>query len=52
MYEKWEVLERGRECPVVAEKLGIVGVLRSPGALGMLRLKVLGKTVGWAWWVV
>lgn len=40
--------------PLVAEKLGIEGVLRlwSPGTLEMLRLKVLGKAVGWAWWVV
>lgn len=31
--------------PLVAEKLGTVGVLRlwRPGAMGMLRLKVLGK---------
>lgn len=46
MYEKWEVLDRVRECPLVAEELGTVGVLRlwSPGALG--RLKVLGKAAG------
>lgn len=38
--------------PPVAEKLGIVGALWlwSPGALGVLGLKVLGKAVDW--WVV
>lgn len=40
--------------PLVAEKLGIEGVLRlwSPGTLEMLRLKVLGKAVGWACWLI